>query len=256
MVNEKNPKSVLKNRLSQELFFEIFMMPASGYKLAQIVQNTTKTPNTKSVYRVLAKLIEHGYITYKDKKYHHNPKTLTDELVKYLNSKDVVLDKADMNYLLFLVTNAEFFNHFIVDLNIHVKPKNYQNLLQEITNMVGMCAAILLYGINTSTTKPIPVRISLEKINERIMKLKKHVNDEIPKKVRGSKSQRKLQQKQLEKLYHHLLSYVFLFVVQEKIPKKALIKFATLWNQYGGFKIGVKVGKIDFKNNPFRKHFE
>ncbi|MCE9653280.1 MAG: hypothetical protein K8Q89_09570 [Nitrosarchaeum sp.] len=257
MSNNKDIQTILRNRLSHKLFLEIFLRPASGYKLAQIVQNTTKTPNTKSVYRVLKNLTEQDYVIYENQKYHHNPTKLTKELVTYLKSKDISFTSNETNSLLYLLSSTRFFIYFREFIaKDNQKNKISNNVLEEISNIVGMFSAILYHGMETSVSKPLPVKISLEKAFERQTIIANGLPEKISKIVRGSKSERKAQQKYLEELYLFLLSFSFLFVVQEKIPKKSLEKFAQLWDQYEGFKIGIRVGKIDFKNNPLTKLFD
>ena len=98
---------MIEKGLASELFLLAFLIPDSGYGLAQRLQNTTRTPNTSKIYPVLNKLVKAKYLK-KENDYRkgdspfNNYITLKGKNVKVCSWINDVkrIDPIDSNYII------------------------------------------------------------------------------------------------------------------------------------------------------------
>lgn len=226
-----------------------FLLPDSGYKFAQRLQNTKKVPSTSKIYPLLEKLVKSGYLTYEKNKYHHNPAKITDDLIGYLESYDVSIEESERKILQNMLSTGYFFNILSVDVYDELTTRQIGShdldALEFFRNKIGLLSTIFSHLKKLSPQQENPIRESFEKINEELSGMVEHINETMLGKLKGSASFKKKKLYSYDLLGNTMKSMILLTVLFQKIPDETLEKFAQLWDQHQGFVMGIQLGQFD-----------
>jgi len=254
---------MLRKGLTSELFFLAFLQPETGYRLAQMLQGSKKTPNTSKTSTALKKLEKAGYLRRKeDGKFYHVPEKLAQELFDYLeNEQGVILDEKEKKILRNLISENYYFifaAHEVIHKMID-RPKGTHDLdaIKTISDKIGQIFAVhlKLKKKYSSSNKPKNNQ-SFEKIQEDLSKFVKDSNmkmEAIIRNKRFTRIEKKLgkkytyneKMKSINLLNNTMKSSIMIGVLFEKIPDTTLEKFAYLWDQYYGFQIGINLSNVN-----------
>jgi hypothetical protein len=226
-----------------------FLMPNSGYKFAQKLQDTKKVPSTSKIYPVLERLVKTGYLTYDKNKYHHNPVKITEDLIDYLEYYDVTIEENERKILQNMLTSGYFFNILSADvydeLTTRQSGSHDIDALEFFRNKIGLLSTIFSHLKKLNPQHDNLTRESFEKVNEDLTGMVEHVNKTMPAKLKGSTSFKKKKLDSYDLLVNTMKSGILLIVLFQKIPDETLEKFAKLWDQHQGFVLGSKLGQFD-----------
>lgn len=243
---------MLRKGLTSELFFLAFLVPETGYTLAQRLQGTKKTPNTSKTTLALKKLEKDGYLRREeDGKYHHVPEKLVRELIDYLkNEQETILDEKEKRILRNLVSENYFFifaAHDVIHKMID-RPKGIHDLdtLKTISDKIGFISALILESKKKrgDSNKPI-INQSFEKNQEDLAKFVVETNKMMEAKIKGKKSVRNKKMKSVNILNNVMKSMLMIGILFHKVPDTTIEKFACLWAQYDGFRFGTNIRDVN-----------
>lgn len=226
-----------------------FLLPDSGYKMAQRLQNTKSVPSTSKVYPALEKLVKAGYLTYDKNKYRHNPARLVEDLIDHLWHYDVAIEENEKKILQNMLTSGYIFNMLSTDVyeELHTRKSGSHDIdaLEFFRNKIGMFSTMFLHLKKISPQPEEPIRESFEKINEQMSGLVEHVNSAMSARLKGSATYKKNKMFTYDLLSNTMKSMVLLTIVFQRIPDSTLEKFSQLWDQYQGFMMGAQFGKFN-----------
>lgn len=225
-----------------------FLVPDSGYKMAQRLQNTKRVPNTSKVYPALNKLVKAGYLAYEKNKYRHNPVRLVEDLIDHLWYYDVTIEENEKKILQNMLTSGYFFNILSADVynELHERKSGSHDIdaLEFFRNKIGMLSTMFLHLKKISPEPEEPIRESFEQINKNLDGLVEDINKTMSVGLRGSASHKKEKMSSYDILGNTMKSMFLLSVVFQRIPSATLEKFAQLWDQHQGFMMGLQLGKF------------
>ncbi|MGI0046759.1 MAG: hypothetical protein ACREBB_06175 [Nitrosotalea sp.] len=251
---------MIESGLSSELFLLAFLIPDSGYRLAQRLQNTKSTPNTSKIYPNLNKLVASGYLIKKDNKFVHNPDRLVEDIAVYLESKGHDITNDEIKIIRNILTNGTFFNILSVDIITYMQQRPTRiheiNALEVFCNKIGMLASLTWVR---KMNKPEPMFTtailgqSFDKFHQDLTESTDEIMDNMYPKIRGSKSIKEKKMDGIELINETMKSMLMIGFILEKIPERTIKKFCLLWDQFSGFRSGVIFSsivnrKIDMKN--------
>lgn len=240
---------MLRKGLTSELFYLAFLIPDSGYALAQRSQGTKKTPNTGKTTPALRKLVKAGYLIRKEKKLYPVPEKLADAIINYLEDEiEVTLEDIEKRILKNMLSENMFFLFvgFDVFQEIEERPMNSHKIdaLKNIADKIGFISALMLESKKKSGTN-IPVnQKSFEQIQQELEEFVQNTNKTMETKVKGRKSIRNKKMDSVSILNNAMKSFIMMGVLFDKIPNETIEKFANLWSQYQGFQIGVNITNL------------
>lgn len=249
----ENMVNMLRKGLTSELFYLAFLMPDSGYALAQRSQNTKKTPNTSKTGPALKKLQDAGYLVRKeDGKLYPITEKLSADVISYLeNEMDISLEDGEAKILKNMLSENGYFLFVGMDIfsEIENRPTASHNIdaLKTICDKIGLiCATILESKKKSGNPEPVN-RKSFEEIQKELKEFVKDTNIKMETSIKGKKSVRNNKMESINMATEGMKSFIMMSILFEKIPNDTIQKFANLWSQYLGFQIGIAIANMDPK---------
>lgn len=241
---------MLRKGLTSELFYLAFLMPDSGYALAQRSQNTKKTPNTSKTGPALKKLENAGYLRREEGKWYPNPERLSSDIIEYLEEEiGIALDGEEEKILKKMFTESIFFMFVGFDIfqEIEDRPKNSHNVdaLKYISDKIGLISAVMLESKKKAGNLTPKNNKSFEQIQKELDESIKDINNKMETKIQGKKSVRNKKMESIDLLNKGVKSFIMMAILFDKIPNETIEKFAFLWSQYLGFQIGIGLSNKD-----------
>lgn len=251
---------MIESGLPSELFLLAFLIPDSGYGLAQRLQNTKSVPNTSKIYPVLRKLVASGYLVKRDGKFAHNPDRLVEDIMVYLESKGHDIANDELKIIRNLLTNGMFFNILSADILLYMQKRptglHEINALEVFCNKIGMLASLTWMRKKNESEQMFTTAVlsqSFEKFHQNLTTSTDEIMNSMYPKIRGSKSIKERKTDGMELLMETMKSMLMIGFIFEKIPEQTMKKFCLLWDQFSGFRLGMILSsitnrKIDMKN--------
>lgn len=244
---------VLRKGLSSELVLMAFLMPDSGYKFGQRLQNTKRVPNTSKIYPALENLVKAGYLTYDKNKYHHNPAKITEDLIDYLKYYDVLVEENEKKILENILTSGIFFNILSEDVYVELDTRQGRShgvdALEFFRNNIGLLCTMFSHLKKSNLQPDLQIQESFGKVNENMSSLVEQINETMHTNLEARASFKKKKLDSIDRVANLMKSMVLLTVAFQKLPDETLEKFAYLWDQHQGFVYGFHLGKFDSIEN-------
>lgn len=240
---------MLESGLSSELFLLAYAYPNSGYKYAQIIQNTAKMPNTSKIYPILQELKDKDYLILKNDKYYPNTVRLFEEITKHLSKNKYEFSETELKHIKNIALNREFFLFLLPDVIdlIQNQEKRVHNInaLEYICEKIGYFASSYLLlkshfpdigKINHQNTEYYK---SIEQISTELDDSLLEITEKMSKSIGGRKSIKKKKMKTVDLLSQSIKALILYNVIFSKIPDETIKKISTMWKQTGGFDIAI-----------------
>lgn len=257
--------------LSSEVFLHAFLEPSSGYAIARKLEKSEKkigeakkTPtNYSKVDKALDALIRDDYLRHDidKKKYYPRITRILWDIVDLLKTKNFTIDKKEFELLKAFLRRRDFLKIISADAikKMREQPKGVHkiNALSIFCNRIGMVAACFKFAReHFPEWKKNMSEISEISIDEIIRGLKEfdvewdEVLKETEPKLEELLKKHKISREEfpgvtiIEDVFKSVPSMAALLFA----PSDTLEKLSNIWDQYGGFKLGIDMAlRIDKK---------
>ncbi len=246
---------MLKSGLSSKLFLLSYLHPDSGYRYAQIIQNTDGVPNTSKIYPILKELENAGYLKKKHDKYYPDTSKLFTDIESFLKERKFNFSESELKHIKNIVFNHGLFLLFsteIFDLISKQETRIHKiNTLEFICDKIGKISTLYLHNksIFSQFLKYAPIRTEYSKpitvIDAELEQNMLGINEKMKKSFGGSKSINNKKIKSVDLLNQTMKSFILFSIIFTEIPDMTLEKLSNLWSQKQAFEIGVSMSRID-----------